>query len=135
MKIKLSELKKIIREQTRLVEETHRSEFPDSDAAVRYDDDVVVDYPDDPGPGTAEVTLTPDELAGLAYEVDISEDEVNDRFELQLITEPHEGEHPIGDDGYEVQGQDVVELWAIDSVTGRYYLADDDGYWTQVPSR
>jgi len=110
------------------IKEVHRSEFPDRDADVRHDRDVVVDYPDDPGPDADEVTLTPDELAGLAYEVDIKEDEVYGRFEFQLDVEPY-----IDDDGYEVRGQEIVQTRAIDSLTGEHYLADEDGYWSRLP--
>jgi hypothetical protein len=129
MKIRLSELKKIIQEEMSSVKEVHHDEFPDRDAGAHHDADWVVDYPDDPGPDADEVTLTPDELAGLAYEVGIPDTEVSGRFEFRLEVEPW-----LDDDGYEIRGQSTERIRAIDSVTGEHYLSDafGDGDWERL---
>jgi len=128
MKIKLSELKQIIQEEMNSIKEVHRSEFPDRDADVRHDRDVVVDYPDDPGPDADDVTLTSNELEMLAYEVDINEDEVYDRFDFEENWEDY-----VDDDGYVVRGREIRMLVAIDNKTGKHYLADEDGDWSRLP--
>ena len=64
----------------------------------------------------------------LAYEIGINEDDIYDRFEFQLDVEPY-----IDDDGYEVRGKEIVQIRAIDSVTGEEYLADEDGDWSRLP--